>query len=470
MRRILVVVFFSLLHLATRGQEHYLDLVGPLPTLPRQPLAVAQVLDGRAREVPIGLVYRGASNRASAVLFRHDLATDLTSFLQAQLPAAAGRHPVVLCVRQLRVGEVPGGRAEKAIADLTLDVYTRLPDGYHFVRTTGASTSGRPVAAPGSHSARLVLLLAECLTQLDAADWPDAATRPALALGQLRGDAPAPLAAGGPRGPGPAILRQAPRRGIYYRFEQFLANEPDTGLTFHLDTLKPAKRLPPLAKSQWAGVARVRPLVPAGAGQWQVPPGAWGFCDGRQLFVQHHQQFFPLHRQGSFFTFVGEAPLDLEYARALAEAQVRAQSSLVARVAVPDRTAEPLAYALDIHSGGRAPLADLPPRPRADTAYVYIYRPATTITPERVPVYVDGREVGALRPGEYLELPWPASAKPCQLCLGGLRTANPCQYLVPNPARQSYLKVDLAATPGPWQWVPPAQAEADLDALDQRRP
>jgi hypothetical protein len=41
---------------------------------------------------------------------------------------------------------------------------------------------------------------------------------------------------------------------------------------------------------------------------------------------------------------------------------------------------------------------------------------------------------------------------------------------VPNPTRQSYLKVDLAATPGPWQWVPPAQAEADLDALDQRRP
>lgn len=281
---------------------------------------------------------------------------------------------------------------------------------------------------------------------------------------------PAALVGGGRRGPVPAILRQAPRRGIYYRFEQFLANQPDTSLTLRLDTVRLSRRLPPLAQARWAGVARVRPLVPAGAGRWQAPPTAWGFSDGQQVFVQHNKQFFPLQRRGSFFTFVGEAPPDVEYARALAEAQVRAQTSVVARVAVPDHTAEPAAYALDMRSGGLAAYPGLHARPRADTAYVYIYRPVPTITPERLRVYVNGREAGSLLPGEYLELPWPAAAPPLQLCLGGLRTATPCQYLLPNPARQSYLRVDVAATPGPWQWVPPAQGEADLDELDKHHP
>jgi len=83
-------------------------------------------------------------------------------------------------------------------------------------------------------------------------------------------------------------------------------------------------------------------------------------------------------------------------------------------------------------------------------------------------VSVDGRQIGSLRPGQYLELPWFRFGKPLELCLGDWPVAKPCQYLVPNTAQLNYLKINAATSPQPWQWMPPAQGAADLDELDER--
>ncbi|UOQ72218.1 hypothetical protein [Hymenobacter cellulosilyticus] len=101
---------------------------------------------------------------------------------------------------------------------------------------------------------------------------------------------------------------------------------------------------------------------------------------------------------------------------------------------------------------------------------MYLYR-QNDASPAPIPVFVEGREVGKLRPNEYLELPWPYYARMLRLCLG-VATPNPCQLLVPNAAKLNYLKVSaIPATAGEplWQWVSAAQGEADLDALDKLR-
>ena len=74
------------------------------------------------------------------------------------------------------------------------------------------------------------------------------------------------------------------------------------------------------ATLQWRNVVQVRPLVPNGTASRTVPTGLWGFSDGQQLYVRYDKQFFPLMRQGGFFTFVGEAPDDPQYAQAAAQA------------------------------------------------------------------------------------------------------------------------------------------------------
>ncbi|WP_151089119.1 hypothetical protein [Hymenobacter baengnokdamensis] len=468
MRISFIVLLLAWVFSPVRAQVYYLNLHGQHLELPERKIAIEQVVDGREGHPAIGIVYHGLGNKAVAVLFRHSLEEDLTAFVQTQLPARPTDQRVLLCVRQLRVSEEIGSFSEKKSADLALDVYIHLPDGYHFTQSTGAHTSDKAFDGTHSHPANLALLLTKCLRQFTTADWSAATSRPALTLAQVPTDLPAALAGGGRRGPAPPILREPLRRGIYYQFEQFLANRPDTSLAFTLDTLRLYFRSP-LAAAKWLGVARVRPLVTAaGTRHPSVPTGMWGFCDGKQLFVQYNKQFFPLMRQGSYFTFVGEAPADVNYARARANAQARAQFTVVAPVGVDDHTAEPMAYALDMRTGELAPYPGLRAPTRYDTAYVYVYRPVSKATAP-VMVLINGREAGRIQPGEYLEIPWTQYAKPLRLCLDGLPMHAPCQYLVPNTARQSYLKVD-SQSPGPaWQWMTSTQGEADLNELDKLR-
>ena len=334
------------------------------------------------------------------------------------------------------------------------------------MQSTGAHTSDRALETTKRHAAHLARLLEQCLGQLAQANWAAATAQPARTLAELPTDVPTALAGGSRRGPAVPILRQAPRRGVYHRFEQFLANAPDTSLAFRLDTIRLYYRSE-LTTRKWLGVAHVRPVLTTGPNPRTAADRLWGFSDGQQVFVQHNKHFFPLMRQRGFFTFVGEAPLDLEYARAAAEAQVRASIIGVATVHAQNHTGEPTAYALDMRTGELAPYPGLLADDRRDTAYVYVYRPAQAAGPAAVKVFLNGREAGSVRPGEYLELPWTRYAQPLQLCLTGLTGSGPCQYLVPNTSRRNYLKVAPAATGQPWQWVPAGQGEAELDELDR---
>lgn len=468
----LATLLLSLAAYQAQAQVYYLDLSKQEIALPNRTVHVAQVIDGRPGRPTIGLVYRGLDNRSAAVLFRNGLEAELTSFLQKQLPARPTDHPIVLCLRQLRVGEQLNGVTEVANADLAADIYAHLPDGYHFMRSTGARTSKRALETTSAHPAHVALLLQQCLEQLTDADWTQAQTAPTRTLQQLPNDVPTAGLTTGGKSRMPAILQEAPRRGVYFTFEQFLANQPDTLTAFQLDTLSLKKWGGNAGKVLWWGVTRVQPMIVEYQGQRQpLAKTAWGVSDGKQLYVQYEKHFYPLMRHANFFTFVGEKPLDLEYMRAASRAQAKAGMIGVATVQAQDHTGEPTPYAVDMRTGQSAPFPDpLRVRPaRVDTTYLYLYRQADTSL-EPVSVFLEGREVGKLRPNEYMELPWPYYARMMRLCISLSKSAT-CQLLVPDVAKANYLRISSAATPlsTSWQWVSNTQGEADLDALDKLR-
>ena len=238
---------------AARAQTYYLDLSQQTLDVPGRVVAVEQVLDGRAGTPPIGIAFRGVGSKAAAIAFRQGVGPALTAFMQSQLPARPTDHPVLLCLRRLHLSETLGGTREQATADLAADVYEHRPDGYHFVQSVAGQTSSQGREVTYHHATHLAGLLGQCLGQLYAADWAAVALRPARPLAALAADVPAPSRRA-------AILREAPRRGLYLRFDQFLANRPDTGLVLRVDTLRQRRYASPLATAQWLGVARVRPL------------------------------------------------------------------------------------------------------------------------------------------------------------------------------------------------------------------
>ncbi len=474
------MVLLACINLPARAQTYYLDLSQQVLTLSDNTLAVEKVVDGRAGSPPIGIVYRGLNGKSAAVGFRLGLEVELTTFLQVQLPLRpTSGHTIVLCLRSLHIGETLGGNKQQATADLRADVYEHLPTGYHFVRSVGSFASAYGHETTGRHAGHLVQILNDCFRQLSTADWARAAHQPARLLAALPADVPAALAAAGSGGP--AILRAVPHRGFYFRLDQFLANQPDTSSTLVVDTVV-RRYQSRLAAAQWQQVARVRPLASNAVLHRAVPADLWGFSDGQQAFVRYEKQFYPLMRQGDAFTFVGEAPVDALYASIQAQRQAKASvmGGLIGGAiagatsgGMPDHTAEPMAYGLDLRTGAIGPYPGLRATPRPDTAFVYVYQLpqnplATAGGADRVVVAAEGREAGVLRPGQYLEIPWPRFGKPLRLCFTGLPAASPCLLLVPNTTQLNYLKLDAANPRQPWQWVPAAQGAADLDELDKR--
>ena len=450
------------------AQAYYLDLSRQPLEVPGRTVAVEQVMDGRRPDEPIGYVYRGLSNgRPLAVSFRRGASAELTSLLQAQLPARPTDHPLVLCLRHLTVNERHTPNIETAEAYVCFDAYVRQPDGYHFVQSVAAHTSAKGPEVTPLHAGHVAKLLGYCLSQLStSADWLSASTQPALTLSQLRTDVPVTQ----PRRVAPEllapILRERPRRGVYQRFAQFLANRPDTSLTVQLDTVPPEVRSYQ-AWQRWQRVPWVRPRLTGGQGRAVAPGTIWGFSDGRTLFVRHEANFFPLTRQDTFFTTVGTAPLDKNYQRTASAAWAHIDfSGSVAPIAA-NTSDVPKGYAVDMRSGELAPYPGLYAPTRPDTAYVYVYRPTQAAGPTQVQVWLNGRAAGSLRPGDYLLLPWAYYDTLCHLCLTDGSQGSACQYLIPDVAQPNYLRVSFSADAPLWQWVPPRQGEADLNELDR---
>ena len=473
---VVMLAFLSAVLLAPAASgQFYLDLKNQHITLPSRTVHVEQVVDGRPGKPLIGMVYKGFSNRTTVITFRQDLETELTEFVRQQLPARPTDYAVVLCLRQLRVGEQINNMSELASADMAADVYEHQPDGYHFVRSVAAHTTSRALESTGLHARHVALLLQKCLEQLTTHHWAERSTGPALALAQLPTDMPA-VSAAATAGAPPAILQEMLRPGVYGTFEQFLANTPDPNLQASADTVAFGFG-PSQAQVGWRGVPRLRVKIVNEKNQTQPAKQVWGFSDGRQLFVQHQKSFFPLVRHHDFFTFVGEAPPDVAFLQAQLEAKGRAMLQAAAlgagasRVRAIDHSAEPMGYAVDMRTGqaGQFPNPLQPAPARTDTAYIYMYRYAdTSSTP--VQFTVDTQPAGELRPHEYLEIPWPQPGRMLRLCLElpGL----PCQLVIPNPTGLNYLRITAhgGTTKRPiWEWVSVEQGEADLNQIDRQR-
>lgn len=75
------MVLLALAGFTARAQTYYLDLSNQTLTLSDNALAVEKVVDGRAGQPPIGIVYRGLGGKSAAVGFRQGLKTELTTFL-----------------------------------------------------------------------------------------------------------------------------------------------------------------------------------------------------------------------------------------------------------------------------------------------------------------------------------------------------------------------------------------------------
>ncbi|MFD2720848.1 hypothetical protein ACFST9_19155 [Hymenobacter monticola] len=456
-------------HSTPHAKPYFLDLSTQTLSLPARTLYVEQVVDGRAGRPAIGMIYRGMHDKQAPVLFRQSLEAELGAWLQQQLPKRPTDHAVVLCVRQLGVTETVRGTAKGAIAsaNLVADIYAHRPDGYHFVRTVADQASDRGIGDNGNHAQHLAAVLQSSLSQVLATDW--ARPQPARSLAQLVADKPQGMAR-------PAILRAAaPRRGLYFSLGQFLANEPDTTAEMRIDTvgahgvtmlLEPD--MPSGKSSEWKGTTVLRGRMRTSQGDRIPAKEVWGFSDGRQAYFRQINYYRPLTRQGDFYTFVGAAPLDVTAAnrRAANNASRAAMASGYYDNGPDGNTGQPIVYSLDLRTGQAVPFPAPGQVVKRDTAFVYVYRPLGG-APEPQRVLLNDHQIGKLRPGESLEIPWPHFGRAMRIGMG--TAGGPALLLAPSTTTATYIRLWPTSAFTPWQLMPARQGEAEVDALEKRR-
>ena len=461
------------------AQVFYLDLSKQPLELPRRVVSVEQVVDGRpGRPASVGTIYKGLNEKSVPVLFRQSLEAELTAWLGQQLPARPTDQPVVLlCVRQLLVSETVtnnllGGNTT-AMAQLAVDLYTRRPEGYQFIISRNAQLNRPGISMNADHALHMAQLLQQCLATLTAADLTAAAGRPLRSLAQVLATAPA--------GPTKAAILRAvrPRRGVYFSFEQFVANHPDTAAQVRVDTVRGntlrAKALGTNTGTNglgWEGTILLRAKVRAN-GSLVPMKQVWGYADGTQAFVRQGNLYRPLNRLRDFYTYVGAAPIDYSASRqrVLGSGAVGlggvAGRPIAGAIDTPeDDTGQPMVFALNMSTGYVAPYPPLGQPLPHDTAFIYVYRPASGPA-EAQPILLNDHVVGKLLPGQYLELKWPHFGQAMRLSMG--TAGGPTLLVVPNTATANYIRLRPGAALTPWHSMPATQGEAEVDALEKPR-
>ena len=440
-----------------RAQVYYLDLSALPLGLPERSIFVEAVVDGRPGQPPIGTVYKGLENRTAAVVFRQGMVPEFTTWVQTWLPRRPTDRPVVLCLRQLRISEELSGMVELARADLAADVYEHRADGYHFLATVADYISQKSLESTTLHRPHLARLMQNCLAQIPNPTQASLLHTPARTLDQLAADVPR-------RTQLAPILRQArPRAGVYYRFEQFLANRPDTTAQIRFDTTR-------MRNMHWEGTLSTQPRLQTAGGDRISLKQVWGVSDGQRVYMAYNKMCWPLTRQSNYFTFVGAAPRDMEAATrrakqgALAGGVMTAMIGSMVATSVDDGSARPMVYALDMQTGQAGPQLRPGQPQQADTAYLYVYRPpGGPAGPQRI--RLNDREVGQLRPGEYLELMWPYFGHPARLVVDF--PGNPAILLAPSTTEATYIRLQPSAALTPWQVMTPREGGAAVDALER---
>ncbi|WP_426060885.1 hypothetical protein [Hymenobacter sp. B1770] len=407
-----------------RAQVYYLELNKTPITVPGRAVTVEQVFDARPRRAGIGTVHRGLNNIPQRADLRPSVAQALTSWVQAQLPARSTDHPVALVLRELKLTEEISAFSEKARVELALDVYARLPDGYHYVLSAAEQVESKGMETTAQHPGNLAQALQRCLAQCQTIAWEKLPAQSALTLAELEqlGHAPAPTLTY-------AILSDSVRpKGYYPTFLAFRNNQPVTEPALTMETT-------PRTAKGWEGTQEVVPTLAAVSSNGKdALRKAWGFSDGQQVYILHNRHYQPLVRSGNEFRFVG---FNLADPGAVGTAGYLA-GPLGGAIAAAATSGRPGDYTLNMVTGGVSPFADAGTTPLADTATIYVYRRASSV-PGSVRVLLNGTAVAELGEYQFVAIPYTDKLREASFCLQ--TAAGRCMSFIPAFGGSSYVEV-----------------------------
>jgi hypothetical protein len=403
---------------------YVIDLSAQTLTVPGRTFYVRQVLDGRTTRGGIGTVRRGMANVPQRADLRPTVAGALQSLFDQQLPARPADQPVLAVVRALHVQEDITVTTEQATDVAALDYYLLDAQGQaHLALATRDTVRSRGLETTARHPRQLVQALQAGLVQLAGANWGTVAAQPGRPVAGLMAARPA-------ASPSYPVLTDSVRPAGYYRtFLDFRNNAPITS---------PALVVVPerVFGKGWDGISTYAPYLQEPDGARGAPlRGAWGFSDGRQVYVFFRKRYWLLARQGPSFSFVGPSAAE-PGAVSTAAVLGGAAGGLLAASSTSGR---PIEYTLDLLTGNLTTLTDDERTAPPDTVQLHIYCRKSSLGTKPEPVYLNGALVGQLTENQALTIPYTDHIQEVRLRLGTRKDRE--LVLRPDFLNPLYIKV-----------------------------
>lgn len=385
------------------AQSYEVDLSGQSLVVPGRTFYIKQVLDERRVRAGIGTVRRGMGNVPQRADLKPTVTLALQTLLAQQLPAQPTNRPVLALVRALRVQEDITFTTEQATDEVAIDFYLLDDQGTaHFALATKATVQSKGLETTGRHPRQLAQALQTCLTQLTRVDWAVVATQPGQPVAGLQGLRPANRLAY------PILTDSARPAGFYRTFLDFRNNSPVTS---------PALVVAPerVFGKGWVGISTYTPYLqePNGKRGAQLQ-GAWGFSDGRQVYIFHQKRYWQLTRQGDIYAFVGPSVAD---PGAISTGAILGGLAGGA-IAAASTSGQPTNYTLSLLTGRVSTLAGDDYVTTPDTVLLHIYCRKSSIGTTREPVYLNEKAVGEISENQLLIIPYAEHIGALHLRLG----------------------------------------------------
>ncbi len=273
--------FIGMLVLACslRGQ-HIIDLSEVALDLPRMGIAVDSVFTAFPANEPIGTVMKGGFNMPKPAYLQRPTDEALAELLQRALPTDSAVARVIIKVNSLRITERTTGTSETAVCTMHLEFFAHQGGKTIRFHDHGSSHSASGLDVTHEHEELILAGLKECLQGA----WAEVA----LGMPHARPADPTHAPSTAKDLDIPILLAPVLYKGIYWTYQDFRLNRPDTSLVFEFKDVT----LPEDARKSLKVVARDRDKIRQ----------AWGCSDGRAVFMNTGRSFTELRHEDDAFT------------------------------------------------------------------------------------------------------------------------------------------------------------------------
>ncbi len=267
------LLILSLLFLLTNISfaQKIIKLEGEISGLQDFDYYIEDVIVGQNEKDCIGFAQTGMWNTKIASFFDENIKIKILEFLSANFPKAPGKKPLIIKLNKIYISELTLAMAEYAFANLNIN-FIEAQDSIYIKRFQAvASTKRSGVDVTALHDNNIVNVFSQCFKEFEIRDNLNLLSHDTLNIFELHSQ-------DCNKADYPILDKSQLRKGVFLTFNDFRDNIICKDFPFDIKYR---------TKEDTTFSAKIK-------FKNDHPDEYWGFCDGKNLFMQIEDKSYPL--------------------------------------------------------------------------------------------------------------------------------------------------------------------------------